>query len=117
MAIRQFVQGDGFSRVAFGTFERYGPFRTYEEAEQVWRGRMGQNIDICEHRLWVTEIADLTETAEAPPGTRWAGGRYVPHDGSVSVCDKCGAEWPSAPLGTIHKCQCSGGYCHPKVVN
>lgn len=32
---------------------------------------------------------------------------------SMSQCDKCGRLWPSAPLGTIHKCQCSGGYCHP----
>lgn len=32
----------------------------------------------------------------------------------ISRCNKCGAEYPSAPAGTIHKCgACSGGYCSP----
>lgn len=45
-----------FSRVTPGTFERYGPFETRDEAVNVWRGAMGRNIDICEHRLFVTEL-------------------------------------------------------------
>lgn len=33
--------------------------------------------------------------------------------GSLSACDKCGAEYPSAPTGHLHKCgQCSGK-CYP----
>lgn len=31
-----------------------------------------------------------------------------------SKCNKCGARWPSAPPGVIHKCQCSGGMCYPE---
>lgn len=32
----------------------------------------------------------------------------------VSRCDQCGAEYPSAPKGVIHKCgKCSGGMCKP----
>lgn len=28
----------------------------------------------------------------------------------ISTCDKCGAQYPSAPQGYIHKCgKCSGG--------
>jgi hypothetical protein len=33
-----------------------------------------------------------------------------------SVCDKCGAVWPSAPAGYVHKCgKCSGGRCYPST--
>lgn len=32
----------------------------------------------------------------------------------ISACNKCGAQYPSAPAGTVHKCgRCSGGYCSP----
>lgn len=94
-----------FSEIVPGTAEVYGPFQTRDEAVAVWRGKMGYQIDTCEHRLFVT-------------GARWGGGRYVPDTGEISACDKCGAEYPSAPLGTIHKCgRCSGGYCKRKVVN
>lgn len=30
----------------------------------------------------------------------------------ISACNRCGAQYPSAPPGFIHKCgKCSGGYC------
>jgi len=28
-----------------------------------------------------------------------------------SICNKCGSKWPSAPVGVLHKCTCSGGMC------
>lgn len=34
--------------------------------------------------------------------------------GPMSKCNKCGARWPSAPPGVVHKCQCSGGMCYPE---
>lgn len=41
--------------------------------------------------------------------------RPTPEDApqqSMSKCSKCGARYPSAPAGNVHKCgQCSGGYC------
>ena len=41
----------------------------------------------------------------------------VPVAGTVgeglSRCDSCGRLWPAAPQGVLHKCSCSGGYCHP----
>lgn len=43
-----------FTEIVPGTEESYGPFRTYQEAVNVWRGKMGLKIDICEHRLWVS---------------------------------------------------------------
>lgn len=35
-------------------------------------------------------------------------------DVPMSKCDRCGARFPSAPVGTIHKCQCSGGMMVPE---
>lgn len=34
-------------------------------------------------------------------------------DKPMSTCNKCGLQFPSAPSGTIHKCQCSGGMMMP----
>jgi hypothetical protein len=45
-----------FSKVEEDTDEVYGPFASREQAVMVWRGKMGQNIDICEHRLFVVEV-------------------------------------------------------------
>jgi hypothetical protein len=51
--------------------------------------------------------------AAAPaPVEDWREEVIAEHNGETSACDKCGAEYPSAPTGTIHKCgRCSGGYC------
>jgi hypothetical protein len=35
--------------------ESYGPFESYKEALNVWRGRMGWNVDNCMHRLFITK--------------------------------------------------------------
>ena len=33
---------------------------------------------------------------------------------SLSECNSCGAKYPSAPLGTVHKCgKCENGRCFP----
>lgn len=42
-----------FTEIVEGTQEVYGPFDTYEQAVSVWRGRMGWNVDTCEHRLFI----------------------------------------------------------------
>jgi hypothetical protein len=37
---------------------------------------------------------------------------------AMSKCNKCSAQYPSAPAGTIHKCgNCSGGMCSPTTHN
>jgi hypothetical protein len=33
--------------------EKYGPFDTKAEADQVWLGRTRQKIDICWHKLFI----------------------------------------------------------------
>jgi hypothetical protein len=45
-----------FREIDNRTYEQYGPFETYQEAVNVWRGKMGLNIDICEHRLFVSPV-------------------------------------------------------------
>ena len=45
-----------FKDIVWGTEEHYGPFDTYEEALNVWRGRMGWMVDTCSHRLFIQEI-------------------------------------------------------------
>lgn len=45
-----------FTHIEPGTEEHYGPFKTRDEAVNVWRGKMGRMIDTCEHRLFVREI-------------------------------------------------------------
>lgn len=45
-----------FSEVEPGTEEAYGPFPSYEAAAAVWRGKMGANIDRCEHRLFIKPV-------------------------------------------------------------
>ena len=32
---------------------------------------------------------------------------------AMSQCDSCGKQWPSASVGVIHKCTCTGGMCSP----
>jgi hypothetical protein len=53
-----YVEGGVFTDTTFtdivpGTDERYGPFKDYDHALSVWRGKMGWNIDICSHRLFI----------------------------------------------------------------
>lgn len=53
-----YVHGGVYTDMSFisivnGTYEDYGPFSSYDEAFGVWRGAMGLNIDICEHRLFI----------------------------------------------------------------
>lgn len=43
-----------FVEVVAGTEERYGPFKTYDEALACWQSRIWWNVDICEHRLVIT---------------------------------------------------------------
>jgi hypothetical protein len=129
-----------FTEIVPGTEEVYGPFEDYDHAVNVWRGKMGTNIDICEHRLFVVPVGKddcercLGERGGVPGNENIVDGvvlcDYCTADelfgsdqiiapdptGEISVCDKCGAEYPSAPLGTIHKCgRCSGGYCQRRV--
>jgi hypothetical protein len=33
--------------------EEYGPFQTYKEAYDVWKGKMGWKVDTCCHRLFI----------------------------------------------------------------
>ena len=35
--------------------EKYGPFDTKAEADQVWLGRTRQKIDICWHKLFIVK--------------------------------------------------------------
>jgi hypothetical protein len=155
-----------FTEVEAGKAEVYGPFETREEAVNVWRGKMGLQIDTCEHRLFLTKVPAANPCAEIDMSRKfrrldfvtildgpYAGekgriydvlsdkqygvkvltgpdanqrGTYVAQERQLetdenpemSACDKCGAEYPSAPLGTIHKCgRCSGGYCYRKKAN
>ena len=53
-----YVEGGIFKDLAdpapiSGTEERYGPFLTEQEADRIWRARMADKIDICNHRLRV----------------------------------------------------------------
>lgn len=53
-----FVEGGIFKDLADavpipGTEERYGPFATEAEADKIWRARMADKLDICNHRLRV----------------------------------------------------------------
>jgi hypothetical protein len=46
-----------FKEVQPGTEESYGPFETHEEAIEAWRtGMFNQKLDICTHRLLITEL-------------------------------------------------------------
>lgn len=47
-----------FTKIVPGTEEHYGPFESYRHAVNVWRGKMGANIDICEHRLFVNKVRE-----------------------------------------------------------
>lgn len=38
-----------------GTLECYGPFQTRDQARVEWEGRSRAKIDICQHRLFITE--------------------------------------------------------------
>lgn len=42
-----------FDEIVPGTEESYGPYENYDDAVKAWRGFMGRNIDICEHRLFI----------------------------------------------------------------
>lgn len=55
-----YVEGGIFKDLAdpapiAGTEERYGPFQTEQEADKIWRARMADKIDICNHRLRVIQ--------------------------------------------------------------
>lgn len=45
-----------FTVVHPGTEEEYGPFDTYQEAADEWKGRMFAKVDICPHRLNIVEV-------------------------------------------------------------
>jgi hypothetical protein len=47
-----------FERLEPGTRERYGPFTSYDDALNVWRGKMGWNVDNCMHRLFIYEYPE-----------------------------------------------------------
>lgn len=69
---------------AFERSEKPAPFNQMKDAIEAYR-------------------TALSQTDEQPETAR-----------AVSKCAKCGAEYPSAPAGTIHKCgMCSGGHCVP----
>lgn len=55
-----YVVGGRFTDTHFDTLidntgERYGPFRSYEQAFEEWRARMFAKIDDSYFRLFVTE--------------------------------------------------------------
>lgn len=51
-----------FKDIVVGTEEVYGPFESYDEALNVWRGRMGWNVDNCCHRLFIVQVGiDLAD--------------------------------------------------------
>ncbi len=57
---KYYVEGGIFKDLAdpapiAGTEERYGPFPTEQEADKIWRARMADKIDICNHRLRVIQ--------------------------------------------------------------
>lgn len=45
----------GFKVVKADTYERHGPFDTYQEAYDVWKARMWLNVDNALHRLTIIE--------------------------------------------------------------
>ena len=48
-----------FTEVVPGTEECYGPFKNYQFALAVWRGKMGWKVDNCHHKLFLTEDSPL----------------------------------------------------------
>jgi hypothetical protein len=49
-----------------------------------------------------------------PKCAKWWDENQQKSDAGISRCNKCGAEYPSGPVGTVHKCgACSGGFCSP----
>jgi hypothetical protein len=68
----------------------------------VWRWRdKGGIADLEKAKHYIEMLIELEGKHDA-----------VPPVAEISVCDNCGAEYPSAPIGTIHKCaRCSGGTC------
>lgn len=69
------IHGGVFTDTSFttmepGTEETYGPFQTREEAVNVWRGKMGWNVDNCTHRLFIREdnqtASDWDEAMRGP---------------------------------------------------
>lgn len=46
-----------FKDIVWGTEEHYGPFETYDEALKEWKRRtFNQKLDICTHRMMITEV-------------------------------------------------------------
>lgn len=56
-----YVTGGEYTGTDFEVFvndkgQEYGPFNTYEEAEDVWRNHSWLNVDICNCRFSIKEI-------------------------------------------------------------
>jgi hypothetical protein len=54
--MKYFIRGGIYTDMSFttvtpGTEEEYGPFDTYVEAADAWKGYMFAKVDICPHRL------------------------------------------------------------------
>lgn len=47
--------GTDFKEFTDSKGEEYGPFKTYKEAEEIWRGRSWLNVDICNCRYRIEE--------------------------------------------------------------
>lgn len=47
--------GVDFQEIIPGTEEEYGPFDDYNTAKKEWLGRMFAKVDICPHRLNITQ--------------------------------------------------------------
>lgn len=45
-----------FEQMIDGTKETYGPFETYEEAYNIWKSKMFQNVDNALHRLIIIPV-------------------------------------------------------------
>lgn len=44
-----------FEELRDGEGEEYGPFKTYEEAEEIWRKHSWLNVDTCNCRFSIKE--------------------------------------------------------------
>lgn len=47
--------GTDFKEFTDGKGEEYGPFKTYKEAEEVWRKHSWLNVDTCNCRFRIKE--------------------------------------------------------------
>lgn len=47
--------GTDFEEFKDGKGEEYGPYKTYEEAKEIWRKHSWLNVDTCNYRFRIKE--------------------------------------------------------------